>query len=190
MEDRVKFEHTVGEVLSVLSDKNDTVYVKGEYFGYFVNRLAKRFLADPDYTKNAFNSAFFNESKKKTLASAADSMAATINRADPIASAAELNYCVSAVLWGVLGEAEGFEDPGYGVRAYLRAMVEKVLASVETVNTGSQRDMSMAFRRHLVIRGVLADVVSETYHRFTTPYEDGKLSENGDIWQKKQLKIK
>jgi hypothetical protein len=46
-----------------------------------------------------------------------------------------------------------------------------VLTNIETVNVGSQRDMAMAFRRHLIISGVLGDVVSETYRRLTTPYE-------------------
>jgi hypothetical protein len=180
--DRPKFAAPINEVLGILKDQNDTLYIKGEYFGYFVNRLCKRFLADPDYTHNSFNSAFFNESKKKTLANSADSIAALINRADPIASAGELNYSVSAVLWGVLGSAEGFASASYGLRTYLRAMLERVRSTIETVNVGSQRDMTMAFRRHLVIRGVLGDVISETYRRDTVPYEELKLTENGDIW--------
>lgn len=182
LNDRTKFQTSINEVLGILKDPNDTLYIKGEYFGYFVNRVAKRFLADPDYTQNSFNSAFFNDSKKKTLNNAADSIAAMINRSDPIASAGELNYSLSAVLWGFLGEAEGFQPAGYGLRTYFRAIIEKVMESVNTVNTGSQKDMAMAFRRHLAIRGVLADVVSETYRLKTAPYEESKIVENGDIW--------
>jgi hypothetical protein len=157
--ERNKFQAPINEVLGVLRDANDPVYVKGEYFGFFVNRVAKRFLADPNYTHNSFNSAFFNESKKKTLCNAADSIAALINRSDPVHSAGELHYALSAVYVGFLGQAEGFQEATYGLKVYLRGIMEKVLSSVDTVNTGSQKDMSMAFRRHLVIRGVLADVV-------------------------------
>lgn len=159
LNDRVKFKAPITEVLGILKDTNDTPYLKGEYIGYFVNRLAKRFLADPEYVRETFNSAFFNETKKKTLANAADSIAALINRSDPIASANELYYAVTAVLSGFSGLADGFSPLAYGMRAYVVGIVEKVLTSIDTVNNGSQRDMTMAFRRHLVIRGVLRDVV-------------------------------
>lgn len=181
--DRPKFAHSINEALGILKDANDTVYTKGEYLGYFVNRAVKRFLADPDYTQNSFNSAFFNESKKKALSNAADSIAALINRSDPVASAGELNYALTAVIWGFLGEAEGFEYAGYGLRAYVTGILERVASTIGTVNTGSQRDMTMAFRRHLVIRGVLHDVMSETYRRRTANYEDSKVAQNKDIWE-------
>lgn len=189
LNDRAKFAHSIAEVLGVLKDANDTVYVKGEYLGFFVNRCAKRFLADPDYTQNTFNSAFFNEGKKKTLANAADSIAAMINRADPIASAGELNYAITSILWGFLGEAEGFEYAGYGLRAYVSGIIDRVCSSINTVNSGSQRDMTMAFRRHIVIRGVLADVLAETYRRRTGNYEDSKVAENGEIWINGKLNV-
>lgn len=182
LSERPKFAHEIEEILGILGDKNDTMYTKGEYFGYFVNRVCRRYLADPDYTQNSFNSFFFNETKKKTLSNAADSIAARINRADPLGSAGELNYGISAVLWAILGQCEGFEYANYGMRTYLRGIIEKVLDSIETVNTGSQRDMAMAFRRHLIIRGVLGDIVSETYRRATVPYEQHKMGENGDVW--------
>lgn len=188
VEDRVKFEPAVKELLEILHDSTDTIYIKGEYFGYFVNRLVRKWLADPDYVKPAFNSFFFNESKRKALSNASDHLAAAISKGDPLASAAQLNYCLTAVLWGVLGESAEFPKANYGFRTYLRAMIEKVLQSVETVNTGSQRDMAMAFRRHLIIRGVLADVVSETHRNLTVKEEENpstqvdKFGDNSSIW--------
>lgn len=186
-DDRVKFASSIQEVLGVLKDSNDTFYVKGEYFGYFVNRCVKRFLADPDYTQNSFNSMFFNESKRKALSNAADSIAAMINRADPIAGAGDLNYAISAVMWGFLGEAEGFPKIGYGIRAYLEGILDRIKCSIETVSTGSQKDATMAFRRHLVIRGVLSHIVKEAYRLKTAPYEDQKIEENGTVWQDGKL---
>lgn len=181
-EDRTKFAHAISETLGVLKDGNDNFYVKGEYFGYFVNRCVKRFLADPDYTQNSFNSAFFNNSKQKTLANSADSIAAMINRSDPISGAGELNYAISSILWGFLGQAEGFPSIGYGIRAYLEGILDKIRQSIETVNNGSQKDATMAFRRHLVIRGVLSHISLEVYRQLTVEYEDQKLKENGQLW--------
>ena len=159
LKDRAKFAAPIKEILSVLSDANDTPYIKGEYFGFVVNRIAKKFLGDPSYSQTSFNSTFFNESKKKTLSNAADSLAVYCNRADPIHSAGDLHYAISAVYLGFLGHAEGFEEAGYGLKVYLQGIVERVLSTIETVNTGSTRDAAMAFRRHLIIRGVLADVI-------------------------------
>ena len=188
--DRNKFSHSIAEALSILKDGNDNFYTKGEYFGYFVNRCVKRFMADAEYTNNSFNSAFFNESKKKSLANAADSIAAAINRADPIASAGELNYAISAVMWGFLGEADGFPQIGYGIRAYLEGILDKIKDTIDTAgNSGSQKDATMAFRRHLVIKGVLSHIMKETYRLKTVPYEDGKLKENGDVWVDGHLNI-
>lgn len=181
--DRNKFAQPIAETLSILKDNSDNFYTKGEYFGYFVNRCVKRFLADAEYTNNSFNSAFFNESKKKTLANAADSIAALINRADPIASSGELNYSISSVMWGFLGEADGFPQIGYGIRAYLEGILDKIKDTVEaSTNPGSQKDATMSFRRHLVIKGVLNHIMKETYRLKTVPYQESKIAENGDIW--------
>jgi hypothetical protein len=189
LSDRNKFEKPIAEILGILSDNTDNFYTKGEYFAYFVNRCVKRFLSDPEYVQNSFNSAFFNESKKKSLSNAADSIAALINRSDPIAGAGDLNYAISSVIWGFLGEAKGFHKIGYGIRAYLDGILEKIKESVETVNNGSQKDSTMAFRRHLVIKGVLSHIMKETYRLKTVPYEQGKIEENGDVWVDGKLNL-
>jgi hypothetical protein len=176
LEERSKFLSSINEIMGILRDGTDTIYIKGEYFGYFVNRFVKKWLGDQSFTQHSFNSFFFNESKKKALNNASDHLAAAIMKGDPLATAGEIHYCISTILWGLLGKAEGFGEAHYGFRTYLRAMIEKVLQSVETVNTGSQRDMAMAFRRHLIIRGVLGDVVSETYRRVTAENLDRMLS--------------
>jgi len=187
LNERPKFKSPIMDILSLLRENSDTPYIKGEYFGYFVNRTCRRYLAVPDYANNSFNSAHFNEAKKKLIANAADSIAAVINRSDPISAAGELNYAITAVLWGFLGQAEGFSESGYGMRTYLAGILERIRSHVETVNVGSQRDMTMAFRRHLVIRGVIGDVLAETYRLRTAPYEDNKLMVNGTIWADGQL---
>lgn len=183
--DRDKFKKCIEDVLTILSDKNDAIHIKGEYFGYFVNRTSKRFLADPTYIQNSFNSAFFSESKKKTLDHCADSIAAMLNRTDPIGTANEFCYVLLAVTLGFLGESSLFVDPGYGFRAYLLGVLDRIKNSVETINTGSQRDATVAFRRHLVIRGVLTDVI-ELISRKYSEVEDDQQDENV-IWENGSL---
>ena len=176
LKERAKFVPSIKEVLTVLSDQNDSVYVKGEYFGFVVNRIVKKFLGDQSYVQTSFNSTFFNESKKKSLINAADSLAVFCNRADPIHSAGDLQYAITAIYLGFLGYAEGFEEANYGLKVYLQGIVERVMSTIETVSSGSNKDSTMAFRRHLIIRGVLADTINEV--KSTTVVQVGKDADN------------
>lgn len=188
-ESRAKFQTPIKQIVDLFKEPNDTLYVKGEYFGYFLNRLVRKYLQDPGHTANSFNSAQFIDTKRKTLINGADSLCAAISSTDLLKSAGELNYAITSVLWGILGEADGLPEAGYGMRAYLRGMIDRINSTIETVNGGNQRDASLMFRRHLIIRGVLGDVISETYRRNTSEYEDKKMTENKDIWQDGKLVI-
>ncbi len=183
-QDRGKFRNIIASVVGMIVEGSEALYIKGEYFGYFVNRMVRKFEGTSDFASPAFNSSFFNQSKLKTLANCADSASVLINKGDPLASAGELNYVISAIYWGLLGQSGlmSASPASYGLRAYLRGILEKIRCSLETVNTGSQRDATMAFRRHLVVRGVLDDVVDEAYRRHTALYEDEKMAQNQDIW--------
>lgn len=188
-EDREKYNGFIESTLGVLNDPNDNPYLKGEFFGYFINRLVRKFLGTPDYTAPAFNSSFFNESKRKSLENAADSVAASLNRSDPMSAAGDMNYTISAIYWGFLGDCDKFFRANYGTRAYLNGVLDKIMSQIETVSvSGNNKDATMAFRRQLVIRGVLDHVKHETYRRNTMCYEDEKRMENGDIWKIGALK--
>lgn len=182
-EDREKYNGFIESTLGVLNDPNDNPYLKGEFFGYFINRLVRKFLGTPDYTAPAFNSSFFNESKRKALENAADSIAASLNRSDPMSAAGDMNYSISAIYWGFLGDSDKFFRANYGTRAYLNGVLDKIMSQIETVSvSGNNKDATMAFRRQLVIRGVLDHVKHETYRRKTAIYEQEKIDENADIY--------
>lgn len=183
LNDRTKFKASIAEALGVMNDQNDTLYIKGEYVGYFLNRCVKRYMADPDYTQNAFNSAHFNADKKKALSNAADTIAALVNRSDPIGAAGELHYALLAVLQGFLGKSKGFQQTDAGLLTYIVGITERVQQSVDSVNVGSHKDMTMAFRRHLVVRGVLQIVLSNIV---LTPV-DITLSATDQIWKDGEL---
>jgi hypothetical protein len=183
---RSQFKQHIQNVLSVLKDPADNQYLKGEHFGYFVNRLVRRFMrVNPEWV--GFNSFFFHATKKKTLEASADAIGTLIGNSDPMNAVGEFNYVVSSVLWGFLGECEGHVKASYGMRAYLTGIIQKIYSNVESLNSGSQADSAMSFRRHLIIRGVLHDVLSETYRLKTSVYEDEKALENGEIWKDGKL---
>jgi hypothetical protein len=185
--ERAKFKPHIEQVMSVLTNTNDSLYVKGEYFGYFVNRLVSHYLNNPAAGGSCFNSNFFSESVKKDLQSSADQVGGLMNRNDPLESAADMSYIISAIYWGMTGSAHGVESVNYGVRAYLAGIVEKIHDSVGSLNQGNQKDATMAFRRHLIARGVLQHILIEEFRRKTSIYENGKVQENGDIWKDGKL---
>ena len=188
--DRERFEQHITSVLGIMNDTNDNPYIKGEFFGYFLNRLVRKFIGTADYTAPAFNSTSFNLSKKKTLENAADSIAALVNRSDPNTGAGDLNYSVSAIYWGFLGACKDFSSASYGMRAYMNGIVDKVLSqigNIEIATAGSKSDATMAFRRHIVVRGVLDHIKHETYRVMTVPYEDIKEADNGGVWKQGEL---
>lgn len=187
--DRTKFVSNIEDVLGVLKSSNDNYYVKGEYLGFFMNRFVKRFMADPDYVQSSFNSTSFNEANRKALINAADSMAAMISRSDPIAGASELSYAISSVLLGFLGEAEGFPQVGYGVYAYVEGIFDKIKESVKSIQIGSQKDATMAFRRHLVIRGVLNHVMYRTFDDKVCCFQEDAKNVFGGVWDSKKLVV-
>jgi hypothetical protein len=172
LEARTKFQSPVTEALNIMRDPTDSLYLRGEHFGYFVNRVVKRYLGDPDYTANSFNSAHFLDTKKKTLSNAADSIAALINKSDPLGGAGDLHYALMAVTLGFLGQAEAFRAPDAGMQAYILGILERVQATVETANMGSARDMTMMFRRHLIIRGILQTMLAGVMLVPLAPKED------------------
>jgi len=182
LDDRSRFEAPVREALNVIANGPENPYVKGEYFGYFTNRLVRRLLGTQEGVNSSFNSTYFNETKKKTIQATADSLSVLINRSDLINSAGELNYCISAVMWGFMGAAHGTTPANYGMRAYLKGILEAIIQELKSPNTGNQGDVTQAFRRNLIIRGVLSDVIDEAYRRLTVPYEEEKMNMNSDIY--------
>lgn len=185
---RVKFKPVLDEIIQIIVSGPEPKYTKGEYFGYYANRLVKLFLQTIDAPNQAFNSANFPEPKRKQINMLLDRLASYLNKSDPIEGAGDLNYAITSVLWGITGDAEGLDPAGYGFRTYLTGMLEVIRDDLKTSRFGaSNANPILNFRRYWVCVGVLSDVLDETYRRRTAPYEDVKISENGDIWSEGKL---
>jgi len=184
-EARERYQELIEEAVHAVMDGNESKLVKGEYFGFLVNRLMRGYMGSSDRNTPSFNSSLFNIPKQKKLLEITDKALIYLNQEEPLESAGELNYVISAIFWGIQGEAEGIEKANYGFRAYVRGVLENVrnmLATSPFTTTGEQKDRLKAGRRYVVALGVINDVITEGYRSVTAAYENDKRGTNGDIW--------
>ena len=187
--DRPRYNGIIMDMVRLMNNGPEAQLTKGEYFGMFVNRVCLAYMGSVDYTQPAFNSSLFTDAARKVINTSADKVVSFLSGNNILATAGELNYVISAILWGVLGSAEGIESAGYGYRSYVKSMVEQVrdrikIAKFEKLD---QRDSLMVSRKYSVVSSVLNDVVAEVNRRGTATYEDGKITENGDVWVEGKL---
>lgn len=188
--DRPGFNPIIMEAIEVLSNEVTSDLVKGEYLGYCLLRLSRRFINSTSFADPCFNSHTFAEPTKKRLHEIADKAAGRLNGNNPLENAGNFNYLVSAILWGIHGEKEGLPKIGYSMRCYLRSIVAQVRDRLDTSkfsNIDGPKDHIMNSRKLSIAFGVLNDVVDEVYRRQDVPYEDGKITENGDVWVEGKL---
>jgi len=86
--------------------------------------------------------------------------------------AGNLNYCLSYVIWGVLGDYPGSLSASYGMRCYTSQQIRQITDSTS---------LKTNHRLFVLVKGVLFDVLEELYRRKTSAYEDQKILENGDL---------
>ena len=192
-EERKKYIGFIEDAVRGLSDSTKSFYSRGEFFGYFVNRLVKRFMRVPDIeseVSTSFNARTYPEALRKSINSWADKLAMTMDANDPIKASGDLNYAITAVLWGITGSAAEIETASYGFRCYLRGILEKVKEMIVPLYGTGNNETVMNYRRHLIVKGVMGDVMDEWYAQQMCPYERVKEAENGPIWHDGRLYVK
>lgn len=183
--DRPQYNDIIKEMVSFLTQGPESQMVKGEYYGFFLSRLCLKFMNSVDYSKQFFNSHTFSEPIRKKLSEAADKTALKLTGTNPLEAAGNLNYIISAILWGILGDCAGVDKAGYAFRCYLKSITAQVRDSLNKAkysNDLESKEILMLSRRYTVAYGVVGDVIDEVHLRKNTPYEDQKIAENGDVW--------
>ena len=154
---------------------------RAEYYGHFLEQMRIAFqgdlvFGDPAYDPT-FNAEFSELGKRDQLASLANKVVSLIMRdTDLLKQAGDLNYVMSSVLWGILGDSLHAQPAKYGFRAFVKGILWKIYHRIYGDT-----------RRNTMLQGVITDVIDEMYRRKTTPYEDAKILENGDIWPLREV---
>lgn len=171
---REPFRPIIEEVTAIIADQNDHIRMM-EYAAFFTYELIQGYLGTLTTPHSAYNSLQFDKKQKHDMSVAAADAVSIICRkhTDLPAQAGEIHYVIAGVCWGALGMQEDTKEARYGQRAYLRGAIDDISKNLPSIGN---------LRQHLVLKGVLGDVVDETYRRLTSQYEDAKCEEHGDVW--------
>jgi hypothetical protein len=143
-------------------------YLRSEAFGAFAGLLVRRFI---------YGRLETHESVTPEVDECIEELGKLIDAKQLFVGAGQLNYSITYVLWGLLGD-----DARYGLRAYLNGVLGLVRKHLDiNEDFESEEDPVLIARRYVIAYGVLTDISEETYRRKTVPYEESKLTENGDV---------
>jgi flagellar biosynthesis/type III secretory pathway protein FliH len=154
-----KYASLIEELASNIAAGPETIYVKGEYFGYFLNKLVKGYAAALDASLSSFNSTLFNEAKKKSITQLTDKLQVFVNTGDPLQAADELNYVVNEVYRQVVGHLD--TQVTSAVALYFLGIVETVknnLRDSKFDNPASVALRATTLRRYSLAVGVLGQL--------------------------------
>lgn len=172
-EDRNKFnEHLTEAIKSILKEPSDAR--KADMIGWWTYYITHRIIStevstkkDPEQIKELRNHADLILNKLLENFNFTN-----IQEKSLFALAGNLNYCISYVLWGVLGDYPESKPASYGMRAYCSQQIRQVVNS---------ESLDFNQRLFVIIKAVIFDVLEEVYRRKTSVYEDKKIEENGDL---------
>jgi hypothetical protein len=163
-ERKVAFKAVIEETVDTIMRDHEPRYVKGEYFGFFMNYVIKRFVHATGSELPSFNSTLFNEPKRSALTRLASKVSSMIYGGDYLEGADELRYVITAILQGIQGGPGGSSavEPGdYGFKMYIEGMLEQIRDELAgaTFNNSDTKQRIMNFRGLLITKRVIRDVL-------------------------------
>jgi len=174
--DRPEINEQVEKVLKIISTQDDLIRVM-EYVALYCHDVVRGYMENLTTPHNEFNCMSFERKAKFDVHNAAMEVVKHLTRpgTDLLKQSGELNYSLTAVVWGAMGEDSRFTEAKYGQRAYLKGAISRIR---DNFLKGGKNDE----RKYYVVHGILSDVIDETYRRYTAKYEDKKMEENGDVY--------
>lgn len=151
-----RYNVAILEVVQVIQSSNVNQTNKGEFFGYFLDRLIHRYVQTQPARSDQFNANLFPAATRKSLEMLADRLATLIGSADPLEVATDLRDVIVAVL------AYLSKDQKEGVLLFLKGCLQKVMLKIDTALDASlgvdNKDRVIASRRRVAALGVLAHI--------------------------------
>jgi len=167
--EREKYQPIINKVLSSI---DGSPMEQANYFSFFIDylRQALRKIADPGFLYLLhFGAGTGREAKLREYAE----QCAKILPGNMEVRAGELNYVLSTIAWGLLGDAPGRKPARYCMRSFIKGAIWRVLFLNLNSFNGEE---------YILFTGVLTDVIDEMYRRKTSFFETEKMNTNGDLW--------
>lgn len=177
--DRREYFSIIEGVLNAIPQHTEP-FAQVEYVGFFVNGVMKGFDHPKAYNpdSNLFDALCEDIEIKRIFNEHIFASLQILSEQNLEARAGELNYLISAVIWGYLGDSALFAPARYATRAYMRGVLLRIKDELQRFGPLGEYQ----WRSYLLLRGVFGDILSELYRRRTAVYEDQKIAESGDIW--------
>lgn len=177
-QDRTVYVSTIENVLHGIPPGSPME--QADYIGYFTFGLITGFYNMERYHPDANPFAYpcKEGDAKKLLDEQISLILEVLHTKDIMARGGELNYVVSAVVWGFLGDSANFDPAKYATRAYMHGVLLRIKDFVEQYHPYGNEERQF----YTLLRGVMGDIMDELYRRRTAVYENSKIEENGDVW--------
>ncbi|RDJ35341.1 MAG: hypothetical protein DWQ19_11035 [Crenarchaeota archaeon] len=172
-EDRKKYIFVIENTVDLICSEKDK-HAQLETLAFFVDHLRQKL----DHGYPSFKIDFLDPNQKEQLLENINHFISLFPENDLFKLAGELNYILSSVIWGVLGDSLSAEPARYGYRTFIKGILWTIYHGIN----GAASD-----RLVIVLRGVFTDVIDEMYRRKTSVYENEKIAQNGDIWPLKEI---
>jgi hypothetical protein len=156
-EAKARYDVVIDEVVKAVNAGPEARVVQAEHFGFFVNRLVRKFMHTVDFDVPAFNSILFTEPKKRLLINATDKLSVYLQGGEATEMSGDLIYIIERVYHGV---TEGKEN---NMRPLYRGIMEAIKDSLKDAKFDASPDQKrrlMGVRRYWVTVGVLAEILS------------------------------
>jgi hypothetical protein len=168
-EDRPQYVPMIENMVSLICSEKDK-HRQLDCLSFFIDHLMARL--DRGYT--TFNGDYIDVDKKHSIVKCIDHVREVLEQEhDMFAQAGNLNYVLSGIIWGVLGDSLHAEPAKYGFRTFVKGILWTVYEHINPVVSEKLTTM---------LKGVFTDIIDEMYRRKTSPYEDEKIIQNGDVW--------
>jgi hypothetical protein len=175
---RNTYLNLIDNAVKVICSEKD--FRRAELLGYFAQEIFSEFTC----VQTRLNFKMFQEHDKiAKINEIVKDFSSRLQRdeSDLFSRSGELNYIISAVIYGVLGDSlHAGGQAKYGFRVFVKGILESISSDFDKCS-------SLQSRLDIIGKGIITDIIDEMYRRKTSSYEDEKILSSGDLWPLKSV---
>lgn len=175
---RIPYISSIDNAVKIICSEKD--FRRAELLGHFTQEIFSEFSGiNTGLDLNTFQEL----DKTSKLSEIVKTLTTRLLRddVDMFTQSGELNYIISAVIYGVLGDSlHAGSSAKYGFRVFVKGILECLSSELD-------KRSNFRSRRDIFSKGIITDIIDEMYRRKTSSYEDEKIGSSGDLWPLKSV---